>query len=286
MPLAGLRWENGPATQTLDAMVDRMLATPSGQVLLAGGSSETGSPSMDMEQSDAIFLQPWLEDAFREVLSSETSVASRGEDRFERPGVAMGMSVGRVMAGQGAVSSRLRALMTEPGESGATTKSTLGDIYGWEDFSQLSLGQGEQDFYGDESFHSERAESSFPTVSPGHQAGSGTGQSVPLGLPPSGTSMDMGRLSHVMMRSSAAAPADFNLVSPVTMAVAETAQLKPKDEPVGETAASAPLEADAGGSGEESKEIPSEIVDLLSYEIASRISYRMKFEQDRSGRWD
>ena len=120
-----------------------------------------------------------------------------------------------------------------------------------------------------------------PTVGPG---GADSG-AIPLGIAPTGTSMDIGRLSHVMLRPGTATPMDFNLVSPVTMAVAQTAQLKPKDEAIGEVEASASKESGGGGAPEEAQEIPAEIVDLLSYEIASRISYRMKFEQERSGRW-
>ena len=99
--------------------------------------------------------------------------------------------------------------------------------------------------------------------------------------------MDLGRLSHTMLRPGEATSHDMNLVSPVSMAVAQSAHLKESSEQVGETARDkAEAGGGAGGSDGTKKEVPNEILELLSHQIAKRISTRMKFEQDRSGRWD
>ena len=288
MPLAGLRWQNGPSTSTVDHLVDRMLATPLAQAHFQGdGGDASAGTSWEMDSVDSVLLQPWFEEAFQDVIVQETRAASRRRGRFDHLGIDMGLALGRVMSRRGPVSERWRALMADGGTEGSVGQ-TLEGIYGWEDFSHLDFGKSDADMQYDGAYgeHGAPESGGRPRPELGQGADHGMSGAMPLGLAPTGTSMDMGRLSHVMLRPGAAAPADFNLVAPVTMAVAETAQLKPADEPVGGGDRASPAEDHGPSGGAESQEIPPEIVDLLSYEIASRISLRMKFEQERSGRWD
>jgi hypothetical protein len=290
VPMSSIGWQGGPSLEALDSMVQRVLDMPlsqSGPEAAAGGPRTYRDLVASGDAGTGDFVQFSYDEAVEAGLMAEMEKGSKPSGAHVAPGISMGLSFSKVLSKQGQVSERLRTLLasveTEPGAI-----VDLSAVLGWNEREQIQQGQPDFDSFGsagpilsgggwgrDESMEPVRPPQ--PTV----QA-----EAIPLGLIPSGTSMDLGRLSHTMLRPGEVTMHDMSLVSPVSVAVAQAAHLKETSEPIGETSKD---KAEAESSDDDDgtkKEVPNEILELLSHQIAKRISTRMKFEQDRSGRWD
>jgi hypothetical protein len=259
------------------------------------GAIQAGSRAiLDFEQADTAFVQSWLSEAFTESVMTDVSSGARKNEFHQSPGAALDLSFGKMLGKPGAISARLRALVSAKPSSQADTLD-LADIFGWNEQAFVQS-QAASDAAGSTpslSGGTRRSRVSpdvtsgaenMATVHPGAPSAP-RAPSVPLGLEPTGTSIDVGRLAHTMLRPGVAPEADFNLVAPVSVAIAQAAHLKPTDEAVGGEE-EAPAAAGGGGQSAGRDEIPEEVIEVLAMKIAGQISRQMKFEQDRSGRWD
>ena len=282
--LPGLRWERGPSLMPAEGFFNEALAEPgvlSGLGALGAGAGATGSAGAGGDLG-ATLVQPWFADALTESLRGAFAAPARQAEARERPGRAMGFALSRALGASGPVAERLRALVAAGGETSESTFAAMG----WDGVEHLrsDSGRGLPPPGGERGSPSDLGD--LPAMAPMTDPGA---MSVPLGLQPTGTSMDMGKLTSLMLRPGPASQLDFNLVAPVSVAMSQAAHLKPEDEAVGgheAVGAASGEDTEGGGPSDEPLRIPDEIIDLLSHEIAGRIGDRMKFEQDRRGRWD
>ena len=286
LPLAGFRWENGPRVQALETTIQQVLEQrqfeTAARPIMPG---ESTAPWMDSEP--ATYVEPWLEDAVEFSISSEVAQSAKQAKGRPTPGDELGLAFGRAWKRPGAVSMRLRTLMSA---SDTPTSANLDQIFGWPDLAHLQMKSSGQkpDVYSplDSGIRRSSFDSSSMSMPDLGDRVEARGEAVPLGLTPTGSSMDLGRLAHVMMRPSANIQRDLNLVSPVTQVMAQGAHLKEADEPVAqaEPAQQAGPSGEKGGGGGDN--LTDEVVELLSHQIASKIGYRIKIDRDRGGSWD
>ena len=290
VPMTSIGWQDGANLEALDTMVQRVLDMPISEVE-ASESGQGPQSYRDLvasgEAGSSDLVQFSFNDAIEAGLMAEMEKGSKPTGVHTAPGISMGLSFSKALSKPGEVGERLRTLLASV-ESDSGTVVDLSAVLGWSDREQIQHGSEALDSFDSGAQAPPggdwiREDTMEPVLPP---APAPESNAIPLGLTPTGTSMDLGRLSHTMLRPGEATSHEMNLVSPVSMAVAQSAHLKESSEQVGETAQDK-AEASSEGSGDGAKkEVPNEILELLSHQIAKRISKRMKFEQDRSGRWD
>jgi len=295
------RWEHGPSVENLDSFVGRLMEMPMVQKHLDSGNVDgaiqaSSRAILDFEHADATFVQNWVSDAFSESVIRDVNSGARATQFQQSPGAALDLSFGKMLAKPGMLSARLRALVSAKPE-GQGQELQLADVFGWDEQALVEQQGGDTGgTSGVGRSGGARASRQGSSPQPGRAGldnvrpggiSAPKAPSVPLGLEPTGTSIDVGRLAHTMLRPGVAPEADFNLVAPVSVAIAQAAHLSDASEEVGNHSDDGGGSAAAGQTPKsERDEIPEEVIEVLAMKIAGQISRQMKFEQDRSGQWD
>ncbi|MBR57917.1 MAG: hypothetical protein CMH54_07640 [Myxococcales bacterium] len=286
LPLAGFQWEHGPRVQTLETTIQRMMEQRQAESPTRSSlPGETTAAWMDSEPTT--FVEPWLEEAVEFSISSEVQQSAKQAKGQATPSDELGLAFGRAWKRPGEVSMRLRTLMAA---SETSDSAHLDQIFGWSDLAHVDTKPSGQkpDVYAPLDSGARRSSfdsSSMPMPDLGERV-EARGEAVPLGLTPTGSNMDLGRLAHVMLRPTANIQRDLNLVSPITQVMAQGAHLKEADEPVAEAQPAQQSEQGGEKGGGGSDNLTDEVVELLSHQIASKIGHRIKLDRDRGGSWD